>query len=155
MGPMSTPEQNAAIEFHDSELLRVRRQDGSDGSCVLELNGYVHRSTGTPGVSPGTGWSQRVLVRFTGVRVLSGVPVLPIWLSGGTLTAKDAELDNVVPVPSSFAGPIDCELLGFGDECIVVQAESVELRFDGEPEYVDDFPGQPSENRRRRTSGGS
>jgi hypothetical protein len=135
---MPTPEQNAAVEFHDSELVRVRRHESD---CVLELNGYVHRSAGTPGVSPGTGWSQRVLVRLTGVRILSGVPVLPIWLNGGTLTAEGVAFDNVVPVPSSFAGPIDCELLGFGDECIVVQAESAELSFDGEPEYVDEFPG--------------
>jgi hypothetical protein len=135
---MPTPDGNAAVDLHDSELVRVRQQDAD---CVLELNGYVHRSPGSPGVSPGTGWSQRVLIRFTGVTVLAGVPVLPIWLNGGTLKTEGLAIDNVIPVPSSYAGPIDCELLGFKDECMVVRAESAELTLDGEAVYVDEFPG--------------
>jgi hypothetical protein len=46
---------NLAIEFHDSEVERIRTA-GPD--AVLEMSVYVHASRGCPGVDAGSGWYQ-------------------------------------------------------------------------------------------------
>ncbi len=135
---MPAPEQKAAVEFHDSRMDRVRKH-GAD--CTIVLGGYVHRSQGTPGVSPGSGWSQTVLMHCVRAHVQQGSAKLPIWLAGGHLTSPDQVLENLIPVPSFFTGPVRCELNGFEGEQVVIEAESVEFVLEGDPEYVEEFPG--------------
>jgi hypothetical protein len=135
---MPTPEDNAAVEFHDSRVDRIRRH-GADYTIVL--GGYVHRSRGTPGVSPGSGWSQTVLMHCVRAVVQHGSAQIPLWLAGGRLACPDRALDNLIPVPSFFTGPVRCELTGFRGEQILIEAESVEFVLEGDPVYVEEFPG--------------
>jgi hypothetical protein len=135
---MSTPDENAAVEFHDSRVDRIRWH-GAD--CTIVLDGYVHRSPGTPGVSAGSGWSQTVLMHCVHGHVQQGAGKLPIWLSGGRVASASGVLRNLIPVPHFFAGPVRCDLEGFEGEHVVVEAESVEFVLEGDPVYVEEFPG--------------
>ena len=139
---MRTPDGHAAVEFHDSTLVRIQRQD-ADRTLVLDA--YVHRSAGTPGTSPGSGWSQAVHLYCRRARILPSEPTLPLLLADGVLTTQRVVLENVVPVPSSFSGQVHLELVGCDGERIVVDAECIELAADGEPTYVDEFAGHLEE----------
>ena len=98
---MKTKGPNAAIELHDSELSHLER-DGM--TCTLVLNAYVHCSQGTPGVHPGSGWSQPATLRITRARFDGEAPALPLRLLGGRLTGPGVELHNLIPVPSLVSG---------------------------------------------------
>lgn len=135
---MASPGEHAAVELHDSRVDRIRRRRED---CILVLSGYVHRSSGTPGVSPGSAWSQTVLVRCLRARLLEEHEGLPIWLSQGRLSHRDGVVENLIPVPSYFPGPVQLELAGFEGEHLLVEADSVELALDGDPTYVEEFPG--------------
>ena len=135
---MRTPEGNAALEFHDSEVVRV---EVAGQRLAIVLSGYVHRSPGRPGVDPGSGWSEDTVLQFTGATVQGEFKNLPVSLSDGNLGTPDAVFSNVVPVPSSFQGPIHMELHGVTGERMTVDASGLELVLFGEAEYLDEFPG--------------
>jgi hypothetical protein len=135
---MRTTDGNAAVELHDSQLERIERRGGD---CTLVLTAYVHRSRGKPGVDSGSGWSQTVHFHVTGAHLEGATPVFPLRLAGGRLAARELQLTNLVPVPSSFTGPVRLELAGEGGESVRVLGEVAELALVGEARYVDEFPG--------------
>jgi hypothetical protein len=135
---MRTPEGNAAVEFHDSEVVRVEVR--SQGLAVV-LDAYVHRSSGRPGVDSGSGWSQEAILQFEGASVYGGFQSFPASLRDGSLGTPDGVFSNVIPAPSSFRGPIHLELHGVTGERMTVDAASLELVLSGEAKYLDEFPG--------------
>ncbi len=135
---MRTPEGNAAVELHDSEVVAIETRGGR---VTITLAGYVHRSSGRPGVDPGSGWSQDVVLSFSGGTVQDRPTLLPVYLSDGSLTTGGGVLENVIAVPSVHQGPVHMELICVDDQRIVVTGDSIELSLVGEPTYVDEFTG--------------
>jgi hypothetical protein len=135
---MRTPDGNAALEFHDSEVVRV---EVTGERLAVTLAGYVHRSPGRPGVDPGSGWSQDAVLEFTGATVRGGFKSLPVSLWDGTLGTAHGVFSNVIPAPGSFEGPIHIELEGVTGERMAIDATGLELVLSGEAEYLDEFPG--------------
>ena len=120
---------------------RWERVEESGAQITLIVSAYIHRSQGTPGVSPGSGWSQGALLRFTRATVQNGFSTYPTELADGTLVTPDAVVENVVPVPASLRGPVRLELTSATGEVMVVHAETVELTLVGEATYVEEFDG--------------
>src|SRR5512139_2612388 len=114
---MRTPEGNAALEFHDSKVVRVQRHGQS---LTVVLAGYIHRSRGRPGVDPGTGWSQDAVLRFGGATIQGGFTSLPVRVWDGTVGTPEGLFKNVIPAPSSFDGPIHLELQSEAGEHVAV-----------------------------------
>ncbi|HEV2313899.1 MAG TPA: hypothetical protein VGR94_01225 [Candidatus Acidoferrales bacterium] len=50
---------NCSIEIHDSVLTSVEIQAKQ---VKLSIEAYIHKSAGVPGVDPGTGWIQNVIL---------------------------------------------------------------------------------------------
>jgi hypothetical protein len=130
---MRTPESNAGLEFHDSQLERVEES----GTQVLRA--YIHRSQGNPGVDPGSGWSQSALLRFTRATIQNGFSMYPAELVEGTLVTPAGVIKNVVAVPAFLRGPVRLELPSATGERMVVEAADVELTLVGEPRYIEEF----------------
>jgi hypothetical protein len=137
---MPSPDGNAGLELHDSEVERIE-EEGAD--LILTLAAYVHRTPGTPGVASGSGWSQGAVLHFARATIQTGFGTLPTVLWDGTLTAGSRVIENVIPVPASFPGPVRIELVAVSGEVMVVDAESLESTLVGEPTYVEEFRGSP------------
>ena len=128
---------NRWIELDDSEVesLRVEGRD-----LILDFSAaYVHHSAGRPGRDPGTGWSQRISLRFKRAS-LDGVPRgLPDKISDGELTVGK-RAGGGIELPYAGTGPALLSLVFgstgneiqiYGDELIVTET--------GEAKFVEDF----------------
>ena len=129
-------DENAAIEFHDSILERVEYEGET---VVAVFTAYVHRSAGTPGVDAGTGWSQTLQLKFERGRAGGSLDKLPIALLGGYLEATVEQFNNLLPLPFRRVGSVSVELLGWNDQEIDIEGDSVEAVLVGEARYIEDI----------------
>ena len=126
---------NRALELHDSEVVRCVAEPGT---VVLELSGYVHESPGVPGVDPGTGWNQRIIVTVVDGALEKTPPCEA--LIGGRVIGADIVLDNVIALPFSVAAPIEL-VLEFREGEIRIAGAALTIEAIGDATYVDSFPG--------------
>ena len=129
-------DDNVAIEIHDSTLECIE----SDGDALVAVfSAYVHRSSGRPGIDPGTGWSQTFHLRFRRGRASGNVDMVPIELLGGHVDASNERFENVIPMPFNHVGPAMIELHGWNGIHIVLEGEGVEATLIGEARYIETF----------------
>lgn len=128
--------ERAAIEIHDSTLERV---DSINETLVATVLAYVHRTIGRPGVDAGTGWSQRVEIRFHSGRIVESSADLPMQLLSGRIRMQGETMDNVIPVPFLHGGPVTAEFETWNGGHLAIEALAIELVAAGEPEYIEDF----------------
>lgn len=84
------------LELHDS---RVSEIELSDGVAVIYFShAYIHRSKGTPGRDPGTGWSQEARLVLSGVQTLPPLQMLPNTIAEGFLEVGGIK-HEVIPLP--------------------------------------------------------
>jgi len=116
--------ENEAIEFHDSVLKQIDRE--GDEVRLLFRPAYVHRSSGEPGVDPGTGWSVDVDLILFDAMSLSVIPSLPGNVWEGTLRLNESVFRNIVAIPFEASGSIALRIeLMSGD---VVEATGTRAR---------------------------
>jgi len=130
--------QRRAIEFHDSELLFVRREGPN---LRLRLDAYVHVSHGEPGRDSGTGWTQDVDFILRDARVDVPAPAGRLELADGRLRIGDRVLEGLVPLPFEEVGAVKLELDGIGGK-FCATATSLSLLEAGEARFVEDVPGE-------------
>ena len=102
-------QMKTAIELHDSECLEIRFD--SDGNGVIVLDAYVHRTDGTPGISPGEGGVQRVHMSMAMMTMTGEVGTLPATIYEGSLVLDGFDHDNIVPLPLQAAGNATLRLM--------------------------------------------
>jgi len=129
---------NSSIEIHDSDVETVSSVDGKAVVCFSSV--YIHKSSGTPGVDPGTGWVQKARLTIADGIIKSTLPLFPGELLSGYLRLGDSILDNGIPIPLSFRGDTELRLESWNDQFILVSGSGAELELLGEPTYVEDFP---------------
>lgn len=129
---------NLAIEFHDSTF------DGAhwDGTALtLSFSAaYIHQSEGKPGVDAGSGWVQELRLHISEASRSGEIPDLPCDLWDGSISLDDERFDNCVPIPLDYRGRIEVHLQQEGALTVVGTRLLVELL--GQPQYVEDSPGQ-------------
>ena len=130
--------QRRAIEFHDSELVFVRRE-GRD--LRVRVAAYVHVSDGEPGRDSGTGWIQDVDFFLRDAHVEVPAPGGTLELADGRLRIGDQLLENLVPLPFEDVGTVKLELGGIGGK-FCATATSLSLLEAGEARFVEDVPGE-------------
>lgn len=130
-------ESNWAIEIHDSTLDSIEK-NGS--TLVAVLSAYLHSSVGSPGVSPGSGWSQTAHLQI-GDGTDNGVGT-PVGLSGGKVDLGDEVHDNLIPLPMTHDGPVRIELETAKGEIVVLAGNGLRVVLVGSAVRVDDFPGE-------------
>ena len=134
---------NSALEFHDSVLFEIRREEGA---AVFVLRpAYVHKSTGEPGVDEGTGWSLdlEVFLWDAALSFEGGEPNLPARISDGRLDVGDRAGDNAVPLPPASRESASMVLDLETGQRISVYAKGIESRELGEATFIERFPGGP------------
>ncbi len=129
-------EPNAAVEIHDSRIEQIT-SIGED--LVVFLDAYVHQSFGRPGEDAGTGWSQRLEVRFTKGRIRGNLDAMPIDLADGCLIASGETLDHLLQIPLDDVGPCKLELKCGNNASIEMEGEVVKAEFVGPVRYIKDF----------------
>lgn len=130
-----------ALEFHDSVLTALYwRED----LLTAELDAYLHRSTGRPGIDRGTGWQGLVRLSLAAGEVEGKADDLPLDLWDGGVEVGGKKFANVLPIPSAFATPARVTLVCTSGLKIVLTGTRLDAVLVGEAAYVDEFPGQDS-----------
>ena len=129
---------NQCLELHDSTLESVSR---GEAGIRLVIAAYIHKSAGQPGVDPGTGWSGIVHLFLRAGQVTPDSAQAPLEINQGQLKMSDQTFSNCIPLPFTSEKPAHLTLRGFRGEEFSVEGAGILLEPDGEPEYVEDFPG--------------
>ena len=86
----------SALELYDS---RVSRIDEADGIVSVHFShAYIHKSSGAPGKSAGTGWSQEAVLTLFEVGALPELPPLPNTIAEGFLEVGGIR-HELIPLP--------------------------------------------------------
>jgi hypothetical protein len=130
---------NEGIELHDSTLGEVE-QNGHE--IALHLTpAYIHKSAGEPGVAPGSGWTQNVVLVILGGILEGALPEMPCELTDGTLSVGRRAWKNVIPLPLECGGDVKLALEVMWDGQLAITGEHIRATLLGEPEYVEEFSG--------------
>jgi hypothetical protein len=136
---MNDPNRRNAIEIYDSTLVSVA-DDG--GRVVIDFKpAYIHRSTGTPGVDPGGGWAQDVILRVENGTIDGSLPEMPCDLWEGSLQVGNQKIENIVPLPLDYQGAVTLILVAQDESRVVIRGSAISAVLVGEPKFIEEFPG--------------
>ena len=127
----------AALELLDSRLDQIDLVDG--GAIIHFSHAYIHKSTGTPGKDPGTGWSQEaqlVLTSVSGSRVL---PALPNSISDGYLEVGGIR-HELIPLPFSRRGKATLSLVFVDGSQLEISGERPVVELSGTAKFLENVP---------------
>ena len=128
---------NQLIELHDSRITAIY-QDGGD--VHLDLEAYVHRSDGRPGIDPGTGWVVPVRMTIRSAAVVRGFEGEALWITEGTIRVGAKVLDNECPVSMDAADAVEVRLAG-QEGSLTVVGTGLRVKATGEAKFVEVFTG--------------
>ena len=127
----------SGLELRDSRISRV---DVSGGVATIHFShAYIHKSTRTPGIDPGTGWSQEAQLILSEVADLESVPRTPNTISDGYLEVGGIK-HELVPLPfKRKVGAILRITFVDGTDFEIAGAKPL-IELLGAPIYLEDFP---------------
>ncbi|MES9905986.1 MAG: hypothetical protein ABW168_25340 [Sedimenticola sp.] len=125
---------SSSIELHGSEVESIQVEDDrvvihfSRAIIIKTLSGSTER----------TRWWQAGELIFEGAEVEGEVPECPAVCAGGDVGENIYTYRDMIPVPLESRGHAHCDL-GFdgSDRRLRVQGESVKLKMDDRPRYID------------------
>ena len=85
-----------ALELYESRISAIELIEG--GARIRFSHAYIHKSKGTPGMDPGTGWSQEADLLLLEAILLSPLPPLPNTIADGSLEVGGVKL-ALLPLP--------------------------------------------------------
>ena len=130
---------NECIEFHDSDILQVTVTDSN--SMVIRMKAYIHRSTGAPGIDPGSGWVQNVELNIKELYSYGGLPITITCILSGLLIIADRAYLNQIPIPLSTNSHIFYSVILDNGSSFSVDGKGAILTLLGEARYVEEFSG--------------
>jgi hypothetical protein len=128
----------AAIELHDSDVDAI---SSAQHMVTICLRAYVHRSIGTPGTDPGTGWIQPATITISRGEINGAVPELPGTISSGDLKIGNHTICDVVPCDFECEDEVAVDLVFTSGHRLLITGAALTIHLSGEPEFVDHFPG--------------
>ncbi len=136
---MNHSKHNRAIELYDSTLTSLVKEGQR---VVVDLQpAYIHRSTGTPGVDPGGGWAQDVILVVEQATIDGSVPDLPCDLWEGSLRVGHQTIENIIPLPLDYRGDVQLMLVTQTESGVIVRGSAISAAPVGEPKFIEEFPG--------------
>lgn len=136
---MNDSNRRSAIEIYDSTLASVV-DDGRNVVVALKP-AYIHRSTRTPGVDPGGGWAQDVILRLENGTIDGSLPEMPCDLWEGSLQVGNQKIENIIPLPLDYRGAVTLTLVAQDESRVVIRGSAVFAILVGEPKFIEEFPG--------------
>ena len=85
-----------ALELHDSRVSRIELLNGL--AMIHFSHAYIHKSKGTPGKDPGTGWSQEARLVLFEAETSEPLPLFPNTISEGFLEVGGIR-HELIPLP--------------------------------------------------------
>jgi len=127
----------SGFELHDSRISGI---DISGGVATIHFShAYIHKSAGTPGIDPGTGWSQEAQLVLSDVENLESMPQIPNTISDGYLEVGGIK-HQLIPLPfKRKVGAILHLTLVDGME-VEIAGKRPFIELLGPPRYLEDFP---------------
>ena len=130
--------ESQEIEWHDSEICGACHVAGE---LHVLICAYVHKSGGKPGVDPGTGWWQAVLLTVTtddpGQESLDEL----VEIAGGCVKTQSATIEHMIPLPWMSQASTTVTLQLKDGRTWQVSGKSASISVIGGPEYVEAFSG--------------
>src|SRR5687767_14857302 len=115
----------AALELHDSRVSGISLAEGV--AMIRFSHAYIHKSSGTPGKDPGTGWSQEAQLILSNAHCSTKAPPLPSTITEGSLEVSDIR-HELIPLPFRRRGRATLTLLF---------ADGSQLEIHGERPYIE------------------
>lgn len=129
---------SSALELHDS---RVSRITCVNGRVVIHFShAYIHKSKGTPGREPGTGWSQEAELVMEDATLSGPLPPLPL---PNTIVEGFLEVGGVkhelIPIPFKRKVAAILRLTFTDGTGIEIVGQKPILELLGKAIYLEDF----------------
>ena len=106
----------------------------------LFVEAYIHKSKGTPGVDPGTGWTQNVVLKIENASIERDAKNLPWDLTDGSLQIDQQTMENMIPIPLDRHGKVIFMLQDKRTaDKIIVRGTRIYLELLGEAKYIEEF----------------
>jgi len=136
---MNDSKHKSAIEIYDSTLTSVVNE-GQRVTVDLQP-AYIHRSTGMPGVDPGGGWAQDVILVVEKGTIAGDVTELPCDLWEGSLQVGNETIANIIPLPLDYRGEVELTLVTQTESRVIIRGSAISATPIGEPKFIEEFPG--------------
>ena len=127
----------AALELHDSRLDQIALVDGA--AIIHFPHAYIHKSSGTPGKDPGTGWSQEVQLIVASASYSDALPTLPNTISEGHLEVGGIR-HELIPLPFSRRGKATLALVFTDGTQFEVTGERPVVELIGAAKFLENYP---------------
>ena len=138
---MNDVKRKSALEIYDSTLGSIVKQ--GQGIAINLKPGYIHQSTGTPGLDPGGGWAQDVVLLLENATIEGDIPGMPCDLWEGSLQVGKQTTENIILLPLDYVGAVTLVLVTQDESRIVVRGSAIYATLVGEPKFIEEFPGVP------------
>jgi hypothetical protein len=136
---MNDSKHKSAIEIYDSTLTSLV-QEGQ--RVIVDLQpAYIHRSTGMPGVDPGGGWAQDVILVVEKGTIEGDVTELPCDLWEGSLQVGNETIANIIPLPLDYRGVVELTLVTQTENRVIIRGSAISATPIGESKFIEEFPG--------------
>jgi hypothetical protein len=111
-----------------------------DGAATIHFpHAYIHKSSGTPGKDPGTGWSQEVQLVLASATHSEALPTLPNTISEGYLEVGGIH-HAFVPLPFSRRGRATLVLVFIDGTRFEVTGERPVVELIGAAKFLENYP---------------
>jgi hypothetical protein len=129
---------NSAIELHDSTVDSVFQIDQTIRVALCPA--YVHKTSGIPGIDPGSGYVQDFILEFTSAQVEASSDVFPAGILDGRIRTSSDVFRNMIPLPWDIEGPISFTVfLSPDNRRLSVSGMGMKAIPTGQAIYVEDF----------------
>ena len=125
------------IEFHDSTLKEIKV--ANDEAILSFDEAYVHHSEGTPGISKGTGWAQKIELVCLGVTVIELPDDLPNDISDGFFIIDGIKSVNMMKLPFQTNREMELVLFTMYGKKLHLKAKSAFTKEIGEPTFIEEY----------------
>jgi len=124
------------LELHDS---RVSHIEWVSGDAVIHFShAYIHKSKGSPGKDPGTGWSQEAQLVMQGASSEVSLPALPNTISEGYLEVGGIK-HELIPLPFKRRVRAKLNLIFVDGSHMEIVGDKPFVELFGMPIYLEDF----------------
>lgn len=127
----------SGLELYDSRVSQIELADGV--ATIAFSHAYIHKSKGTPGKDPGTGWSQEVRLVMLEAQTPGPLPSLPNTISEGFLEVGGIR-HEIIPLPFMRKVGARLHLVFVDGATIEVTGKRPFVELLGTPIYLEDFP---------------
>ena len=135
----ATPEHlrvKSGLDLHDSRIDAVNIFDGD--AHVHFSHAYIHKSKGTPGRDPGTGWSQAAVLVISGAAVGAPAPPFPNMICDGHLAVGGIK-HTLLPLPFTRKVDVNLSLIFTDGTALNIHGRGATVALLGQAIYLEDF----------------